>query len=563
MAENKKKIRTLSCCLIELLDEEKIVESTAPKMGFLKSENRPNRIMPESSFTERCKAFLYTDTSDQKEPKWVQILKEGFRIDEHVYTQNSSALFVTYSEKYPDYALCFSFDHGYKWIDKNRLVFDFGRKVVLNSVDPQKISTMDVRSVEDQIKYVKSHVNTESSYKNLFTDYHSLFVHSVCGKPKDSNFAIKVAGTDYLSIHLAFALSDIPELFLNIMTHYLSNKYKSNFPEFEQLKQVRDIKTIEMLEEILCKSLIDMQGEKDKSQKCLPASSCTNDDVSNLFLASPEYSSDEHIEFAFKIKRGRRAALPENRSVDLDLLEYLSLQNEPINIRILKDDKVGVYYPGNDASYAKWSVYECLVFEIKKDEKQYLLLEKKWYEVDDDYNKKLTEEITSMIESQIKLPKSKKKEREDIYNARISSESPQYVNMDKKLYRGQSTPIEVCDLLLKDSHYNFIHIKKKTKSATLSHLFSQGSVSLECLTDKNISSNYIQFINDILAKSGNKSVALPDPIQRNKIKVVYGIITDKTNPANLPFFSKVNLRAYKRLFDRLEIMSSLLLIPYE
>ncbi|MBD7969562.1 DUF6119 family protein [Paenibacillus gallinarum] len=49
--------------------------------------------------------------------------------------------------------------------------------------------------------------------------------------------------------------------------------------------------------------------------------------------------------------------------------------------------------------------------------------------------------------------------------------------------------IEVCDLFSKNKH--FVYVKKGTRSATLSHLFAQGSVSMTLLKDSTEYRSYV------------------------------------------------------------------------
>jgi uncharacterized protein (TIGR04141 family) len=102
--------------------------------------------------------------------------------------------------------------------------------------------------------------------------------------------------------------------------------------------------------------------------------------------------------------------------------------------------------------------------------------------------------------------------------------------------------IEICDLLTKDGH--FIHVKKRSRSSTLSHLFAQGVTSAELLLDDE------EFLKEAAKKvaelgTGFKSAIPKKRGEREKIKVAYVVLSrgqrpDK--PYGLPFFSLVSMK---------------------
>jgi uncharacterized protein (TIGR04141 family) len=55
------------------------------------------------------------------------------------------------------------------------------------------------------------------------------------------------------------------------------------------------------------------------------------------------------------------------------------------------------------------------------------------------------------------------------------------LDADPVIYGGGRSAIEICDLLSTDRV--FVHVKAKTKSSTLSHLFAQGLNSAQAFRD--------------------------------------------------------------------------------
>lgn len=120
---------------------------------------------------------------------------------------------------------------------------------------------------------------------------------------------------------------------------------------------------------------------------------------------------------------------------------------------------------------------------------------------------------------------------------------------------GSYSKIEVCDMLTNKKQ--FIHIKRYGGSSVLSHLFSQGLVSGEL------------FLGDVKFREKLYKI-LPDDFRyfdpklkpdAKEYEIVYGIISSDSNELELPFFSKVSLRAAKNRLETFGYNVSLVKIP--
>src|SRR5262249_29442702 len=130
------------------------------------------------------------------------------------------------------------------------------------------------------------------------------------------------------------------------------------------------------------------------------------------------------------------------------------------------------------AEVRAWSIYRCLVFETELDGRLYLLSEGEWFEVEPDFATQVTTDVMQIPRVDLGLPAARKGEQEGAYNQR-AAEQCNLALLDRRTFRFGGSPFEVADLLTADRH--LIHVKRKTQSATLSHLFMQGRVSAEAL----------------------------------------------------------------------------------
>jgi uncharacterized protein (TIGR04141 family) len=141
------------------------------------------------------------------------------------------------------------------------------------------------------------------------------------------------------------------------------------------------------------------------------------------------------------------------------------------------------------------------------------------------------------------LPPAKPKDGEDSYIRRAVQGRADLgmLHTDLAYSLEKRAKIEVCDIFTADRQ--FIHVKQKTKSATLSHLFAQGFVSLQGFLYEP------RFRDETREKleSLNASLAALIPVDKvgdpQQFEVVYAIMTKPLTelPAGLPFFSRLNL----------------------
>lgn len=137
------------------------------------------------------------------------------------------------------------------------------------------------------------------------------------------------------------------------------------------------------------------------------------------------------------------------------------------------------------------------------------------------------------------LPDWRTSEDEGAYNDRAAHERG-WALLDKANFQigGPNQKIEICDLLTAGLH--MICVKKRTRSATLSHLFSQGSVSADLYRGEPTYRDRVRAA--VPANSDGDQASSEEPT------IVYAIATDRPGVLidSLFFFSKVNLVAHAK-----------------
>lgn len=233
---------------------------------------------------------------------------------------------------------------------------------------------------------------------------------------------------------------------------------------------------------------------------------------------------------------------------ELDIQDYRRRIPDPntLTVKDLRNHAVRLVSATTGSDWRTWSVYRCLVHETNHAGKAYLLSEGDWFELDSAFVERVNREVASIATSTILLPAAIVGESESDYNVRAGAAGGLAV-LDSKLIQVGGTAIEVADLVGPGGH--LIHVKRKTQSATLSHLFSQGRISAETLKGDDGARRAAADLLDVDGRvSGN---LLRSPFDPRTKTVVYAVIAKNAGelPGRLPFFSRLNLWQAKRFLS--------------
>ena len=228
----------------------------------------------------------------------------------------------------------------------------------------------------------------------------------------------------------------------------------------------------------------------------------------------------------------------------MDLIEYkqyIKRKEEAVfNIEKLKQSHIYAKNAKGDGYSYCWDAFQCLNAELELDGKTFMLINKNWYEINKDFQDETNRKFENYFnnKSGLNFIDCNYKD-EDTYNKELSRQKG-LICLDRNtvFYGGGQSQIEVCDIL-DENNKKLIHIKKYSGSSVLSHLFSQGLVSMQLLIrDKRFLKKVEQKISSlkgsIFSFNGNA----------REYAIVYGIITKSgSKNLNIPFFSKVNLNS--------------------
>lgn len=482
------------------------------------------------------RGVLYLDPPTSATPSWQSFVNEGLARPLSLLNQHAAAvLFVRASDHW--FALTFGF--GRHLLNENLVERRFGLITTLNCVDPESLRSIDTRTIEETTLLTRRQASRSSRLDAFGVDVARDILGGVTGRPRDSQLGLTMSGADSLSLHVPLPFARLAGFCSTLLAAYDRSDYRQSFGWIDHMSHVKDTNLIASLNDGLVAAL--RQG--------VPGSA---------HLAAPEQIDWEAV-------GGFRFSLDPSSApvrLDLDLAEYLAAhaarRSAPaLELRRLHSDRIEALAVTSDTVIGHWSVYRCLVFEARHAGKIYVLSGGLWYEVEPTFAEEVNRQVGLIPElhrNTLPLPPAHVGEHEDRYLQRAAPILAAAVGMhvevlDRRLIRcaGAPTDIEVCDLLTELGQ--FIHVKRRTRSSTLSHLFAQGTASAEAFVSD---MTFRQALRAEMAGSPCASVDLvPDqqPTTTN-YGVVYAVVTGTPGPLGqtLPFLSRVNLsHAFRRL----------------
>ena len=479
-------------------------------------------------------------------PEWVGFVQPLLAVPIDGVQRSSTAALLLIKTSGRIFAL--TFGYGRSLIDLSKIEYQFGLRVALNLIDSRQIRSLDTKTFEDLVVSTSTQASKSAELPTFGIDVSRDILRAVTGEPRDAKLAKRLAGADSLVMTVKAEVSDIPAICDGLLAAFAAEDYKADFGWIDHLSFVLDKDTVEDLNDLLVRQL--RAGNSGSSH-----------------LAMPEPIDWEDID-GFKVS-GTRKHIYE----DLDLDDYLARLDEDrasITLDNLKRRHVSVRFGRSGNFDKRWSLYQCIVSEQRLGDQLHVLIEGRWFAV----SSTLVEEVDAFAEtlddSRVELPAARLGEAEADYNARVVESAPErFLKMDARIRKagGASSGIEFCDIFSDGG--DLIHVKRKSRSATLSHLFSQGSVSAATFVGDGVFRNGVRELIDeqVLEGSRNRWLDLvpsaDGKVDKSRYRVTYVVIANSGRDGYdwLPFFSKLNLMQQGRRLGAMGFSLAVMRVP--
>jgi len=471
-----------------------------------------------------------------KEPKWVNSFFNDNKKLKELYSSNAKVLLlvkilITENE---NRIFAIFFGYGRSLMKKECIEDRFGLKVVLNSSPKGSIRKIKKTELVNNIKKCDEQMPSISSINDFEFNFDGDLIEEVtCNSRNNVYVKGTICGGDVLVLNQNVNIEKIDEFLLRTYNQYILDTYKENFEWIDNIKSIKDNELINKLN----KELINLLNAGDEKIK----------------MAVPDNINWERIDH-FKYKNC-------DNEDDVYIKKIIDSYREKIeSIEQLKKSRVKAIGNQNEEEINSWQVYECIVGEIRNDNKVYYITNGKWFEIKADFVEKINKEYENTPIGTVdfesfanKMDVSEYGEKE--YNEDfVNRHSKDYLNLDRKVITLEHSysKIEICDILSKDK--KLIHVKQYHGSAVLSHLFNQGKVSATLLLEKDFLNKVNAKIEEVLKESGRidqlNDFIINNP---NEYEVIFAIIKyDESRLPDIPFFSKLTFCDTKRNLIKLK-----------
>lgn len=487
---------------------------------LLKHEFTPDNILKEGHGLRSVEADnlpdnaqMYVAQSPTRPPWW----KDYWGVQRNLSQGLTGAIvFLNFENRW----VALTFGHTFHFLKDEGYEYDFGLRTTLNSLDPEKIKSMDILQPETA-KRQRIQTPTASNLNYFDIRHDESIIKKLTGAVKQEYLGLfkNATGGSNLRISTRRTAEEIINLCQSLVDIYNRSDYLQNFPGIQNIVPVKDPEKLLILNDQLLNAFQEAPRE--------------------LVLAIPEI-----IDYSepFKVKFSGAGRSREYDDVYIGAYrEYLqSSEVEVTDVELFNKHKL-VIITEDGQEKNNFRIFKSFLFDCDVDNEHYHLCEGEWYKIESDYIQKLSNSINPRVMNYALLRDCTVKSEAE-YNMSIRGENVLCLDRKNIAPNGQ-TQVEPCDILtIEDDKIRLIHVKISTRSSALSHLFNQGLNSAELLRVEEISREKLKNLSD-------ENVEIKRMIERNPLKmdVVYGIITNKAgenidNQAkNLPLFSRISL----------------------
>ncbi|WP_281451554.1 DUF6119 family protein [Paenarthrobacter nitroguajacolicus] len=502
----------------------------------IKDDSGYKEVDVSASTISNLRVFL--KPGSPKQPWWKTYLGLGVDL---LQQSNSATAFVGIKKQ----TFALTFGSGQHLLREDSYVHDFGTRVVLNSVDPNKLKSADTLDPESSQRR-RTQIPYDGDLALLSFTSDSSVLRSLTGKAKaeHNDLVRSVTGAACLRVTTPTEPGDLVVLLKRLHKLYKSKGFRKTFPDIAQIRPITDPSTIDPLNQQLAAAVFDVSAP--------------------IVLTVPDvldYGDESYVQFS-----GRGVSEMFDDVYIKHYREYLEgkgITSETFAVDDLKHDEL-VLLNGSHEAMQRWSIFRSLVFEAQADEGySYHFSDGAWFRVATG----LLESLRDFLDPywiEATLPEHQWASEAE-YNAEVCLANGSVCLDQTNISPSGQTQVEPCDILrIGQEHVEFVHVKIGTSSSMLSHLFNQAANSVQLLrTSDEASKNLLKLVEERADAAAAEHVA--KALETNSYTVSIAIVSHKRTPerksANLPIFSRISLRRALVALKAMDVTTTVQLVP--
>lgn len=432
-----------------------------------------------------------------------------------------------------------TFGHVYHNLKPESYEYDFGLRVTLNCLDPDKLKSLDSLSPE-KAKRQRTQMPVGSDLTFFDFDRDSTILKSLTGavKAEHKPFFKHATGASSIRVSSDVGPDGLADLCAKLLELYEDDAYKTAFPDIQNVSPVKDPVKIDALN---AKLIAAFRGKGE-----------------NLILTIPDIVNYADAMYATFSGEGT-GLFYDDVFIDryYEYLEQAGFELATASVETLKKHNLVLTNEDGQPRGDRPSILKCLIFDTTLDggAETYHLCEGNWYQVNSDYVSSLSDYLDPLCTDTTLLAYNH--DDEAAFNLACADASQARLCMDQgNISLDGQKQVEPCDIFEVGENVIVLHhVKKSTVSALLSHLFNQGLNSIQLIRDEEQALENLKALAADKAPDGQEADFL-EAFEGKNYKVVFQIVTHKNKDdksLNLPLFSRISLKRTMRELRRMGI----------
>jgi uncharacterized protein (TIGR04141 family) len=465
---------------------------------------------------------LFLQRPTASEPDWADVIRPYVVNLPSLTRKRASAVLLLYTAQR---WFAVTFGHGRLLLDPAKLESNFGLKVVVNTVDPDSLRSVDAQSLEELSLATSARIGRDVAIASFGIDLERDLVRGLAGAPPVGDaFAVRVAGSTPLAFDADMDVPDLPDKCREALRRSAAPT-AARFDWINNIRLVSDNTQIATLDADV-QALIDANATDE------------------FILALPEVVADEEASrFEF--------SMSNTRYEDLRWDDYAveSVASGALSVQAMRNAHRVVAIDVNGDPSNQWPVYDCLSVELRQGDSVFVLVSGEWYEVSASIATRARQYVDALEQgAPTFISYTTAFADEGQYNSALAqSFGAQGILLDQQNVKadGAQDVVEIADVL--EAPGRLIHVKRHARSSTLSHLFLQGMTSADLLmTDDAFRRNAETKIRQI-APGVNQRI-VENGFSPTGVEIVFAVIAapGRGNRHFLPFFSQLTCERVSR-----------------
>jgi len=247
---------------------------------------------------------LFYRTTPSRPPRWIAFFGAHLDARDLLSSTVAAVLIVRTAGRF----FAVAFGTGRHLLNSGSFEKDFGLRVTLNSVSPDRIRTIDRMALDATGRHSREQASRTIPIIEFGLDIDKDILRAVTGPPEDLSLGSRLAGADALAVIAETTLEGLQSRLEAYLAQFRKRAYRTRFPWVDNIRELGDSNL---------RAELDLALEERIRQRAFD----------RIWMAVPDLV-DWHDVSGFAFSRSERAALLD----DIGFESYLTYARNPGNI---------------------------------------------------------------------------------------------------------------------------------------------------------------------------------------------------------------------------------------